>query len=43
MTRVKSYAALKSTSPLEPFDIDRRSLNKNDIKTKDSILWSLSF
>ena len=34
MTRVKSYAALKSTSPLEPFDIDRRSLNKNDIKIK---------
>ena len=36
MTKVKSYAALKATSPLEPFDIERRNLNKDDVQIKIS-------
>ena len=36
MTKVKSYAALKATSSLEPFDIERRNLNKDDVQIKIS-------
>ena len=36
MTRVKSYAALSAISPLEPFDIERRGLNKDDVQIKIS-------
>ena len=34
MKKIKSYAAVKSSSPLEPYDIERRECNAEDVLIK---------
>ena len=34
MKKIKSYAAVNSSSPLEPYDIERRECNAEDVLIK---------